>query len=64
MYSNYFNIVIRTISDKADHSAAVDFHSFVKTVASQYSAGILNEYFDELSARVIANEHDRAGLII
>lgn len=38
--------VIRTISDKADHSAAVDFQSFVTTVASQYSAGVLKEYFD------------------
>ncbi|MDP3559402.1 MAG: 5'-methylthioadenosine/adenosylhomocysteine nucleosidase [Legionellaceae bacterium] len=41
-------IVIRTISDKADHSAVVDFQSFVTTIACQYSAGILNEYFHEL----------------
>lgn len=46
-------VVIRTISDKADHSAVVDFQSFVTTVASQYSAGILKEYFDELASRVV-----------
>ncbi len=48
--------VIRTISDKADHSAAVDFQSFVTTVASQYSAGILNEYFQELAANAVVEE--------
>lgn len=43
-YNIPYNI-IRVISDKADHSAAIDFHSFVTQVASQYSAGILMEYF-------------------
>ena len=47
-------VVIRTISDKADHSAAVDFQSFVTTVASQYSAGILKEYFDDLECSAAA----------
>ena len=36
-------IVIRTISDKADHSAAIDFQNFVTNVASLYSAGIVKE---------------------
>ena len=40
--------VIRTISDKADHSAVVDFQSFVASVASEFSAGILKEYFNDL----------------
>jgi adenosylhomocysteine nucleosidase len=48
-------VVIRTISDKADHSAAVDFQSFVTTVASQYSAGIINEYFHGLAAKESCN---------
>ena len=50
-------VVIRTVSDKADHSAVVDFQSFVATVASQYSAGILSEYFHELSERNVVAHH-------
>lgn len=34
-------LVIRTISDKADHSAAMDFVTFIQNVASHYSHGIL-----------------------
>jgi len=37
-------IVIRTISDKADHSAAIDFQSFIKDIASKYSVEIVKEY--------------------
>ena len=37
-------IVIRTISDKADHSASVDFKAFVKEVASHYSSGIVGKF--------------------
>lgn len=37
-------VVIRTISDKADHSAPVDFQAFVAEVASHYSSGIVGEY--------------------
>lgn len=33
--------VIRTISDKADHSAPVDFEKFIEKVASHYSSGIM-----------------------
>ena len=36
-------IIIRTISDKADHSAAIDFQNFVTNVASLYSAEIVKE---------------------
>jgi adenosylhomocysteine nucleosidase len=37
-------IVIRTISDKADHSAAIDFQAFIKDVASKYSSGVVSNY--------------------
>jgi adenosylhomocysteine nucleosidase len=36
-------IVVRTISDKADHSAAIDFVPFVDKVASHFSRGIVEE---------------------
>jgi len=36
-------IVMRTISDKADHSAAVDFVPFVEKVASHFTSGIVKE---------------------
>ncbi len=42
-----FNIpysLIRTISDKADHSAAIDFPKFLTKIASHYSSGVLQEY--------------------
>lgn len=40
--------VIRTISDSADDEAHLDFQSFVTEVATQYSHGILQEYFARL----------------
>ena len=55
--------VIRTISDKADHSAVVDFQSFVASVASQYSAGILKEYFHDLEANIVA-EREPVALVM
>jgi adenosylhomocysteine nucleosidase len=36
-------LVIRTISDKADHSAPVDFMSFIEETAKEYSYGILRK---------------------
>ena len=36
-------LVVRIISDKADHSAAVDFLPFVDAVASRFSRGITRE---------------------
>jgi adenosylhomocysteine nucleosidase len=36
-------IVLRTISDRADHSAAVDFLPFVDRIASHLTAGIVRE---------------------
>jgi|SRR5579862_2150471 len=35
--------VMRTISDRSDHSAAVDFVSFVEKVASHFTCGIVKE---------------------
>jgi adenosylhomocysteine nucleosidase len=37
-------IVVRTISDRADHSAAVNFQEFIKDIASTYSSEIVREY--------------------
>lgn len=37
-------VVIRVISDKADHSAAIDFQSFINDIASKYSSEIIREY--------------------
>lgn len=37
-------VVVRTISDKANHSASVDFQSFIANIANKYSAGIINNY--------------------
>lgn len=34
-------VVIRAISDKADHSAVIDFPQFVANIAAHYSRGIL-----------------------
>ncbi|MDP4200482.1 MAG: 5'-methylthioadenosine/adenosylhomocysteine nucleosidase [Bacteroidota bacterium] len=42
-------LVIRTISDKADHSAAVDFMTFLTETAAIYSHGILKHLVTELS---------------
>jgi adenosylhomocysteine nucleosidase len=35
--------IVRTISDKADHTAGVDFLPFVGDVARYYSLGIVRE---------------------
>jgi adenosylhomocysteine nucleosidase len=41
-------LVLRSISDKADHSAALDFPKFVEHVVSFYSWGILKHLLGEL----------------
>jgi adenosylhomocysteine nucleosidase len=35
--------VVRTISDRADHEAPIDFAHFVSTVAAPVGAGIVEE---------------------
>ena len=39
---------LRTISDRADDAAHVDFMRFIDQVASRYSAAILEAYFSSL----------------
>lgn len=41
-------IVIRTISDKADHSAHIDFPLFVKEVATNLTCGVLLEMLKKI----------------
>lgn len=41
-------VVVRTISDKADHSANVDFPAFVAEIAPHYSDGIIEGLCDSL----------------
>ena len=46
-----FNVpfaALRTISDRADDAAHVDFMRFIDQVASRYSAAILQAYFESL----------------
>lgn len=38
-------IVVRTISDKADHNAAIDFQKFISDVARHYSKGIIQNLY-------------------
>ena len=37
-------VVVRTISDNANHSAAIDFGAFLKEVASHYALGIIQAF--------------------
>ena len=39
---------LRTISDRADDSAHVDFMRFIDQVASRYSAAVLENFFQSL----------------
>jgi len=43
--------IMRTISDKADHSAGVDFTSFIDEVASHFTRGIVEGFLRRLPAR-------------
>lgn len=44
-------VIIRTISDKANHSAAIDFQSFINEIASKYSAGIVMKFIEILAEK-------------
>lgn len=37
--------ILRTISDKADDNAHIEFQKFAKNIASKYALGILKKYF-------------------
>ncbi|MCD8525534.1 MAG: 5'-methylthioadenosine/adenosylhomocysteine nucleosidase [Gammaproteobacteria bacterium] len=41
-------VVLRTISDNANHSASIDFQAFLKEVSSQYALGIVECFFKNL----------------
>jgi adenosylhomocysteine nucleosidase len=41
-------VVIRAISDKADHSAAIDFPGFIRDVASAYARGIVGHFLNRI----------------
>ena len=43
-------VVVRTVSDRADDAAHVDFPAFTREVASHYSARLLRTWLDGLSA--------------
>ncbi|MBN1684302.1 MAG: 5'-methylthioadenosine/adenosylhomocysteine nucleosidase [Gammaproteobacteria bacterium] len=42
-------IVFRIISDKADHSAAINFQEFVKKIAAYYSRGFIKRLYPQIS---------------
>lgn len=41
-------VVVRTISDKANHEAPIDFNKFISEIASHYSHGVLQSYFSQI----------------
>lgn len=42
--------VVRVISDRADHTAGIDFTKFIASVASRYSRGILRRFLQAMTA--------------
>lgn len=38
-------VIIRTISDKANHSAEIDFNKFIDDIAKHYSINIIEHLF-------------------
>lgn len=49
-------LIIRTISDKADHSASIDFVAFIENISNHYSSGIVFEFLTTLRDFVIKVE--------
>lgn len=45
-------IIMRTISDKADHSATIDFLAFIETVSNHYSRGLATNFLLALREKV------------
>ena len=50
--------ILRTVSDRADGNAHVDFGSFLASIASNYSDGILRQFF---AARRLAAPYQQGG---
>lgn len=44
-------VIIRTISDRADHQAHIDFPAFIKEIASHYSLGIVRRLIESLTRK-------------
>jgi len=44
---------VRTISDRADDAAHVDFPKFIQTIASRYSVAVLDRFLAQLPAQFI-----------
>ena len=53
-------IVIRTISDKADHCASIDFQSFVTQIARYFSLGIVKNYIESLKEEKLSGNASAA----
>lgn len=45
------SVVVRTISDRADHSAIVDFPAFVEHVASRYALALVTRLVPRIARR-------------
>lgn len=43
-------VIIRIISDKANHDAVFDFQNFITNIACQFTQGIIYEYFKEINS--------------
>lgn len=43
-------IIIRTISDKADHSAVINFQEFIIEIAARYSEGIVSMIYQQINS--------------
>ncbi len=50
-------IVIRTISDNADHGAPIDFPQFIHSIARHYSCGIIKEFYKLLSQNELVENY-------
>ena len=43
-------VIIRTISDRADHQAHIDFPAFIQQISSRYSLGIVKRLIESLTS--------------
>jgi len=56
-------LIIRTISDKADHSATIDFTAFIENVSNHYSKGIVCEFLNSLRVSLSNVEEENRSFI-
>lgn len=50
-------LVLRTISDKADHSAEIDFIDFIKNVSNHYSKEMVVQFLSDLRESISSKEN-------